>query len=129
MPAPRGCPRAGSGAPPLAAERSRPTAPAMMWLPHYLACVGASTGALPLAVVDAIPGDPEGPRAGAHGCATFLSLVSLSPKASLAFLATLFCLLTTTILAGNLRRGTSYAVQSYSSAYSLRADNQPELPS
>ena len=68
---------------PLAAERSRPTAPAMMWLPHYLAChaVGASTGALPLAVVDAIPGDLEGPRGGANGCAKFLSLVSLSSKA------------------------------------------------
>ena len=66
---------------PLAAERSRPTAPAMMWLPHYLAChaVGASTGALPLAVVDAIPGDLEGPRGGANGCAKFLSLVCLSP--------------------------------------------------
>ena len=66
---------------PLAAERSRPTAPAMMWLPHSTLPVGASTGALPLAVVDAIPGDLEGPRAGAHGCATFLSLVSLSSKA------------------------------------------------
>ena len=68
---------------PLAAERSRPTAPAMMWLPHTLPVhVGASTGALPLAVVDAIPGDLEGPRAGAHGCATFLGLVSLSSKAA-----------------------------------------------
>ena len=77
----RGCPRAGSGrtarrgAVPSDTSRVAPTT-SPTTLP-----VGASTGALPLAVVDAIPGDLEGPRAGAHGCATFLSLVSLSSKA------------------------------------------------
>ena len=69
---------------PLAAERSRPTAPRDG--SNCLACpgVGASTGALPLAGVDAVAGDLQGPRAGAHGCATFFSLVSLSSKPSLS---------------------------------------------
>ena len=84
---PLGCPALPSAAPargavaPLAAERSRPTAPAM-WLQLPCLCtVGASTGAPLLAVVDAVPGDLHRLRAGAHGCATFLSLVSLSSRA------------------------------------------------
>ena len=74
---------ARGGVAPLAAERSRPTAPSKMIAP--LPCLwGASTGALLLAVVATVPGDLQGPRAGAHGCATFFSLVSLSSKPSLS---------------------------------------------
>ena len=83
----------------LAAERSRPTAPRDG--SNCLACpgVGASTGAPLLAVVHAAPGDLQGPRAGAHGCATFLSLVSLpASSSSSSCLLPSLCPLTTAIL-------------------------------
>ena len=77
---PLGCPRAGSGRTArrgaVPSESSRDDVAAPTTLP-----MGASTGALCSAVVDAVPGDLQGPRAGAHGCAKFLSLVCLSSKA------------------------------------------------
>ena len=80
-PVPGAAPARGGGAQPSPRSGPRPTS-SRDDVAAPLPCLwGASTGALPLAVVDAIPGDLEGPRAGAHGCATFLSLVSLSSKA------------------------------------------------
>ena len=88
--------------------------------------MGASTGALPLAVVDAIPGDLEGPRGGGGG-AKFPG-VSITLRAAHGRRRFFACcqLRYGSAIVKERRFECSYAVQS-SAAYSLRAEQSARV--